>query len=180
MTSIPMRKSAGSQLFLVDAPPARKSEQMDIEAFLTSADVVLRLFGRYLELWGKNPRRVKLTPERRKAVLSMLALYDEDQLEEAIVGHAASAWCAGANDLGVRLDDLAWLCAQGSRIERYSEEGVAVMARAEEEALRPVVARVAVVGVDGGGAGGVDAAAVRVQRERLRALAERMRTGGAA
>lgn len=158
---------------LVDAPPARNSAQMELDAFLASADPVKRLFGQHLQLWGKNPKRVKMTPERRKALLTMLALYDEEQIGEAIVGHAASAWCAGANDLGLKLDDLAWLCATGSRIERYSEEGVEVMRRAEEEASRPARVR-AVESAEAV----VDADAVRVARERLRAMAERMRGGG--
>lgn len=169
--------SAGPQLTLATTPPARSAEALQLDAYLQHRAAEHRLFGRWLAMWGKSPRRTKLTPERLAALRAALVLYDEDQLAEAIDGHAADAWAAGDNGLGRAFDDIGWMLATGERVERYSEAGAALREEAEQAAQRRADLRVV-----GAGAvqddGAPDPAAVAAARERVRALVEAKRKGG--
>lgn len=178
--TVPAAKTAGSagpQLTLAATPPARSADALQLDVYLAHRAAEHRLFGRWLAMWGKSPKRVKLTPERLAALRAALVMYDEDQLAEAIDGHAADAWAAGDNQYGRAFDDIAWMLGRGDRVERYSEAGAALREEAEQAAQRRPALRAVGEGEAVQDADAPDPAAVAAARERVRALVEAKRKG---
>jgi hypothetical protein len=93
-----------------------------------------RIFAHWVFMLGK--RRAALGPGRRKAIERMLALYDEETLQLAIEGCAASAWHAGQNDRGRAFDDLELILRDEAHVERFAADGEALRERAEREVAR--------------------------------------------
>lgn len=94
-------------------------------AYSESADPVARVFGEWLEWFGKSAARCKLGPQRRRAIAEALALYDEAMLVQAVIGAAADEWLAQQDGLGIE-----WILSGESRIERFAAAGQRIQARA--------------------------------------------------
>lgn len=122
-----------------------------------------RIFAHWVFMLGK--RRAALGPGRRKAIERMLALYDEETLQLAIEGCAASAWHAGQNDRGRAFDDLELILRDEAHVERFAAEGEALRERAERD-----VARALQAGRDAERVVEIDPAAGHAARERLQAV----------
>ena len=138
-----------------------KTEIVPMDAYSASSDPVARVFGEWLDWFGKSAARCKLGPSRRQAIAAALQLYDEGMLVQALVGAAADEWLAQQDGLGIE-----WVLANESRIERFAEAGLRIQARA---AAVPVVARAA---ADQPTAEQLAEGAA--QRERMRALVRRL------
>ncbi len=130
-----------------------------------ATDPVWRLFERWMFMMGKNPRRCALGPARRKVIESMLALFDEDTLELAIDGCAASAWHAGQNDRGTEFNDLGLIFRDEAHVERFAAEGERVRARAAAALVRAADEQPPVE---------EDPEAARKAKDHIRAVARRM------
>lgn len=89
-----------------------------------------RVFGHWVYMLGKNPRRCALGPTRKRAIDRALGLYDEETLLLAIEGCAASAWHAGENDRGREFNDLELILRDESHIERFAADGERLRERA--------------------------------------------------
>lgn len=134
-------------------------------------DPVARVFQHWLDMLGRSPLRCKLGPTRRRAIMVALTLYDEDTLLMAIEGNAADYACtAQGNSIGRDLNDVEWVLATESRIERFAEMGEQLRQRvdqAEQDAARPAASL----------SDPVEAAAIRA---RLKAMVQQSRRGGSA
>lgn len=106
------------------------------EAPKEAADPVQRLFDHWVFMLGKNPKRCALGPTRRKVIAAALALYDEETLELAIEGCAASAFHAGENDRGKAYDDLELIFRNEAKVETFAADGEKLRDRAAAE-MRP-------------------------------------------
>lgn len=145
-----------------DPAPTAAAERTPVE----------RVFDHWVFMLGK--RRAALGPARRKAIERALALYDEETLQLAIEGCAASAWHAGQNDRGRAFDDLELILRDEAHVERFAADGEALRERAERE-----LARQAQASKEAERVVEIDPAAGQAARERLRAVrfevAQRMR-----
>lgn len=142
------------------------SVQSDAGAVQRSA--AERVFDHWVWMLGKKRGLTAFGPTRRRVVEKALALYDEDVLLMAVEGCAASPWHAGDNDRGRAYQDLELILRDEAHIERFAAEGLALRERAERVARRD--AEVC-------GAATEDPALAEAARERVRALAQRMRGG---
>jgi hypothetical protein len=127
-----------------------------------------RVFGHWVFMLGKNPKRCALGPTRKRAIERALGLYDEETLQLAIEGCAASAWHAGENDRGREFNDIELILRDEAHIERFAADGerlrdrVLAAAAAERQAAEvPAIAA-------------AEPAAVAANIERLRAMAARL------
>ncbi len=91
------------------------------------AEATQRVFEHWLEAADRTDA-TKLTGERRSAVRARLREgVSVEMLCAAVSGVLADQWCQQRG-----FTDLAWICARGSRVERYaSGEGVATEGEAE-------------------------------------------------
>lgn len=140
-----------------------------------SADPVRRIFEHWVAMHGLLIRRCKLGPVRRTAIAAALAMgYEEPDLLLAIEGHAADPmeW-ARDEEMRRACRDLDWLMVREKRIEAAIERGENLRRLADEES-KP---RASSTPTDE--AQPVDPAEAAAQREKLRALAARLRAGGA-
>ena len=127
-----------------------------------------RVFGHWVYMLHKSPRRTALGPKRRRAIEQMLALYEEETLLLAIEGCAASAWHAGENDRGRAFDDLELILRDEPHVERFAEMGQRLRERLLSQAAEArAAAQVATVAAG-------DAAELAAARERLREAAARL------
>lgn len=150
---------AGRQLRLVTDEPA-----------VATSDDVRRLFDHWVFMLGKNPKRVALGPERRKVITRALQLYDVDVLEMAIEGCAASEWHAGENDRGASYQDIELILRNEAHVERFAALGERLRIRVANDAARARAQASAPVPPH-------DAAAAEEHRQRMFAMAKRMRGG---
>lgn len=150
----------------------------DFDVSETSADPIRRVFGHWLYMLGKSPRRCKLGPTRRQAIAAALVLYEEDQLLLAIEGCAADRWCAGDNPAGREFTDVEWILRSESSIERFSEAGERMRAAAQAAANRRAAAQAEPAPSPEDQA--AQRAAADAARERLRQMAMRASGRGAA
>jgi len=133
-------------------------------------DAMRRLFEHWVFMMGKNPRRCALGPERRKVIGKALALYDEETLQLAIEGCASSAYHAGDNDRDTPYNDLELIFRNEKYVERFATMGEQLRTKAANEAERTRAQASAPVPE-------MDEAQAKVQRDRLRELAQRLRRG---
>lgn len=140
-----------------------KTETPSLDGYSKADDPVQRVFGEYLDWFGKSPARCKLGPQRRAAIAGALQLYPEDMLQQALVGASADEWLAQQSGLGVE-----WILANEARIERFADVGLRIQARAGREAAQPVVQ------VADAAPTPEQQAQAAAARERMRAMARRL------
>lgn len=138
-----------------------RTETVSMTAYSNSPDPVARIFGEWLDWFGRSAARCKLGPQRRRAIAEALTLYDEEMLVQSIIGAAADEWLAQHDGLGIE-----WVLAGESRIERFAAAGQRIQARA---AAAPVQAEPAAAAPSA-----QDLAAAAAARERMRALVQQM------
>lgn len=109
-----------------------QTNAVQMTAYSASADPVARIFGEWLDWFGKSAARCRLGPARRQAIAAALQLYDEDMLTQAMVGAAADEWLAQQEGLGVE-----WILANESRVERFADRGQRIQARAAAAQAMP-------------------------------------------
>lgn len=143
-----------------------KTDSIPLDAYSASEDPVARLFGEWLDWFGKSSARTKLGPARRAAIGAALQMYDEQMLVQALVGAAADEWLAQQDGLGIE-----WVLANESRIERFAEAGLRIQARAAAMPVAPAAAACALTPEQ--------VAEGAAQRERMRALVRRLSGRGA-
>lgn len=102
-----------------------KMEPVSMDGYSASPDPVVRVFGEWLDWFGKSAARCKLGPQRRAAIAAALVLYDEEMLVQALIGASADEWLARQDGLGIE-----WILASESRIERFADVGQRIQARA--------------------------------------------------
>lgn len=169
-------------LMLKEAGDAMQVHRLSIPAHTPAPDApddvartaVERVFDHWVVMLGK--RRAMLGPTRRRSIERALALYDEETLQLAIEGCAASAWHAGQNDRGRAFDDLELILRDEAHVERFAADGEALRERAARELARQQqaardAARAVVVEIDP-----ADGASARERLLQLRVeLARRLR-----
>lgn len=141
-----------------------KSETPSLDAYSRADDPVQRVFGEFLDLFGKSPARCKLGPQRRAAIAGALQLYPEDMVIQAILGAASCDWLAQQPGLGIE-----WVLATEARIERFADVGLRIQARATREAVQPVV-----VAAEAAAPTPEQLAQAAAARDRMRAMARRL------
>jgi hypothetical protein len=87
---------------------------------------VRRIFDHYVYMLGRNPRRCKLDPTRKSAILAALTVYDEDTLMLTMEGIAADPLDGKPESMRAAMRELEWLLARGARIERWADKGEAL------------------------------------------------------
>lgn len=97
---------------------------------------VARVFEHWVLMMGKSARRCALGPTRRRVIERALALYDEETLQLAIEGCAASAWHAGQNDRGKAFNDLELILRDEKHIEGFASDGEELRLRHERDQRR--------------------------------------------
>jgi len=140
-----------------------KTHTPSMDAYSASSDPVARVFGEWLDWFGKSAARCKLGPARRGAIAAALQLYDEGMLVQAIIGAAADEWLAGQEGLGIE-----WILANESRVERFADKGQRIQARAARAAPGPVADAAPAELTDEERAQAAEA------RQRMRALVNRL------
>ncbi len=86
---------------------------------------VREIFDQWVKVMGKDPRRVKLTSQRRRMVEARLKEgYEVGTLKIAIDGLARTPWNMGINPQQKRYDDFKYFCGDGARVETMAENSV--------------------------------------------------------
>lgn len=89
------------------------------------ADSVREIFEHWVEVMGKDPKRAKLNPTRRRMVEARLKEgYDIKTLMIAIDGLAKTPWNMGKNPRQKRYDDFKYFCGDGTRVEDMGENAL--------------------------------------------------------
>jgi hypothetical protein len=90
-------------------------------AGFTTDDPVPGLFDLWVEVVGRDPKRTRLTAQRRKKIQARLAEgYTVAEIEAAIRGVVLSGWHMGDNEQRTRYDDLTVICRDGAQVERFA------------------------------------------------------------
>jgi hypothetical protein len=159
------------QLTLVHTRPAERKRV----ALPHASPAVVRIFGHWVDMMGKNPKRCALGPDRRRSISRALELYDEETLLLAIEGCATDPWHLGDNDRRTEYTDIALILRDEAHIERFAAKGEEARERAErahaDKLAAAHAAQCAQVPQQ------PDAGAVEEQRERLRALQRSIAAG---
>ncbi len=135
-----------------------------------TTDPLRRVFGHWLFMLGRSPRRCKLGPTRRAAINAALAIgYDEDTLMLACEGMACVSFDGKPESMREAMLELEWFLAREARIERAVRYGEALRDAAARQAQPATVVEAAPVVVD--------PVAAAAARERLRAMAASLRGG---
>lgn len=80
------------------------------------------VFNYWVEVMGKNPDQVKLTPKRLKAVQARLKQgYTVDLIKTAIRHCRGDPWSMGQNDRHKEFNDLELICRTGEKLESFIE-----------------------------------------------------------
>lgn len=132
-----------------------------------TSDPVRQVFEHWVWMLGRSPARCKLGSTRRPVIAAALTLYETEALLLAVEGLAADPLEGCSERMREAMRELEWLFAKESRIEYYEERGMALRRRAER--------RDAMVTERQKSEAPVDPEAVRLCRERLRALAAELR-----
>ena len=137
----------------------------------TPDDPVRQVFEHWVFMGLRNIRLCKLGPTRRLAIASALAMgYDADILMAAVEGMAADPLDdCDSSRMRDAMREIEWLLAREARIERWAKRGLDL--RAEADQPEPASATVLPL------AQPVDPAAALAARERMRAIATKMREG---
>jgi uncharacterized phage protein (TIGR02220 family) len=78
------------------------------------------VFAYWQKVMGKETS--KPTKDRQRAVIARLKeKYSVDELKLAIDGISLSEWHMGTNPESKEWNDLAWICAKGSRVEQWRD-----------------------------------------------------------
>jgi hypothetical protein len=98
-----------------------EANQGTSEGSTTDDDPVPGLFDLWVETVGRDPKRTRLTAQRRKKIQARLAEgYTVAEIEAAIRGVVLSGWHMGDNEQRTRYDDLTVICRDGSQVERFA------------------------------------------------------------
>jgi hypothetical protein len=135
---------------------------------VTPLSPVEAVFTHWVFMFGHNRNRCALGPTRRRIIERALELYGVDTLLLAIEGCASSAWHAGDNDRNRTYQDLQLILRDEEHVERFAAMGDALRSR-DAAASRPSADVVPIAPSDPQAEGEA--------RERLRAMAERLRGG---
>jgi len=85
-------------------------------------ELVKTVFGYWVEKRSKDPKRTRLTTQRRHKVEQRLREgYTVEDLKAAIDGVARSPHHCGENDSGTVYDDLELICRNGGNVERFRD-----------------------------------------------------------
>lgn len=89
------------------------------------ADQVRVIFDFWVSSTGRDPKKTKLTDDRRRAVRARLDEgYTAERICRAIEGCASDPWNRGENERGRRYDDLTLICRTGAKLEDFESRPI--------------------------------------------------------
>lgn len=137
----------------------------------TSREPARRIFEHWVFMSGRSIRRCKMGPTRAGVILAALSMgYDEDMLMMAIEGMAADP-LADCDSQRMRdaMREIEWFMAREARIERWAERGERLRALAITPAHPPADTEQPPTAEQ--------QAEAQAARQRLQAMAQRLRAG---
>ena len=87
----------------------------------SAVDEVRIVFDEWVRATGRDPKRTKLTPERRRLIAKALASHGLEDCLAAVRNIGADAWARGHNDRGQRFDGIEHALGNAARIERWRD-----------------------------------------------------------
>lgn len=116
------------------SPPTSVAAAGDISARSGVADVAQTVpsnrkepsgarlvFTAWVEATNRDPKRTKLTPDRRSVIERAVRSHGLDDCLTAVRNIGLDKWARGDNDRGRRYDDIKHALANGERIERWRD-----------------------------------------------------------
>lgn len=86
---------------------------------------VRTVYEAWLRELGKDPRKTKLTKDRKVKIQARLREgYSVEDMLLAVRNCAASPFHRGENDRGIAFDDLTLICRNGSKLESFRDLGL--------------------------------------------------------